>query len=152
MRFPAKVEYAILAVFHLALRPDTPPLQARAIAKSQRIPHRFLEQVMNALRKAGIVESLRGAQGGYRLARNPSEIRLNDVVEAIEGRIAPGACVSGDEGGACSHEIETGYCVLKPVWEEVRSTITGVLDSLTVQDLVERKREREQQKTLMYHI
>ena len=152
MRFSAKTEYGILAALELALHADTSPLQTRAIAKSQQIPSRFLEQVLSGLRKAGLVESIRGAQGGYVLGRSPSDIRINDILEAVEGPMTPAACVLQDKNDYCKHELETGECLLKPIWAEVQSSVVEILNGLTLQDLCERARKRDQQKTLMYHI
>lgn len=152
MRFSAKGEYGILALFELALHEGDSPLQAKTIAKKQHIPLRFLEQVLSSLKKAGLVESTRGAQGGYVLAKPASEIRISDILQANEGPIAPTACVAGTEDGLCPHELENGECILKPIGEQVRSSVLEVLNSMTLQDLCDRKRERDQQKILMYHI
>lgn len=151
MRFSAKGEYGVLAVFELAQHVGEPPLQARTIAKNQHIPLRFLEQVLSGLRKTGLVESVRGAQGGYILSRPPSEIRISNVLEAIEGPINPSTRVSGNDERH-PYEIYTGDDILKPIWEEVKTAVLNVLDSITIQDLCERKKEKDQQKILMYHI
>ena len=151
VRFSAKGEYGVLAVFELAQHHGGSPLQAKTIAKKQQIPLRFLEQVLSGLRKAGLIESLRGAQGGYALSRPPSEIRISDVIEAIESPISLSSRASGSDD-RYPHEVETGEDILKPIWEEVRTSVTQVLDSITLQDLCERKKEKDQQKILMYHI
>ena len=152
VRFSAKGEYGVLAVFELAQHLGETPLQAKTIAKNQHIPLRFLEQVLSGLRKAGLVESVRGAQGGYILNRPPSEIRISDVMEAIEGPITPSNRASGNDDRYHPHEIETGEDILKPIWEEARTAVTAVLNSITIQDLCERKKEKDRQKVLMYHI
>ncbi len=152
MRFSAKSEYGILALFELALHSDGSPLQAKAIAQSQHIPPRFLEQVLSSLRKAGLIESVRGAQGGYHLARPPEEIRIIDVLESIDGPILSAGCVSDNGDTECEHEVLLGDCILKPIWQEVRSGVMAVLNSLTLADLRDRKREKDRQRSLMYHI
>jgi len=152
MRFSTKGEYAILALLELALHNGRGPLQARTISKNQRISLRFLEQVLSIIKKAGLVDSVRGAQGGYILAKPPSEIRMGDVLEAIEGPITPISCVSGGIEPHCWHEAELGHCVMKEIGEEVKSSIQEALNSTTLQDMCERKKEKEQQKVLMYHI
>jgi len=152
MLFSAKGEYGVLAVFELAQHAEESPLQAKTIAKNQRIPLRFLEQVLGQLRKAGLLESVRGAQGGYVLGRPPSEIRISDVLEAIEGPVTPSSRLSWNEDRNHSNEFGSGEDILRPVWEEVRASVTGVLNSITIQDLCERKKEKDQQKILMYHI
>lgn len=152
MRFSAKGEYGVLAVFELAQHAGEPPLQARTIARNQRIPLRFLEQVLNGLRKAGLVESTRGAQGGYVLSQPPSEIRIRDVLEAIEGPITPSHRSSINDNRFHPDENGTDEDILKPIWEEVRTAEMKILDSITIQALCERKKEKDQQKVLMYHI
>ncbi|HUK57505.1 MAG TPA: Rrf2 family transcriptional regulator [Nitrospiria bacterium] len=153
MRFSAKGEYGVLAVFELANHAQETPFQAKTIAKNQRIPLRFLEQVLSSLRKAGLIESVRGAQGGYSLSRPPSEIRISDVLEAIEGPINPSNRASGNADRYRPYEgMDSGDDILKPIWEEARTAVMEVLDSITIQNLCERKQERERQKVLMYHI
>jgi Rrf2 family transcriptional regulator, cysteine metabolism repressor len=152
MRFSAKGEYGVLAVLELAQHAGEPPLQAKTISKNQRIPLRFLEQVLNGLRKAGLVESTRGAQGGYVLSLPPSEIRISDVLEAIEGPIASSNRSSINDNRYPPYGNGTDEGILKPIWEEVRTAEMKILDSITIQALCDRKKEKEQQKVLMYHI
>src|SRR2546426_5923100 len=100
MYFSAKGEYGIMAVLDLALANGSAPVQAKAIADRQGIPLRFLEHILSALKHAGLVESERGAHGGYRLAKPASEIRIGDVIQAVDGpsRCRPGHCpASGTE-------------------------------------------------------
>ncbi|RPI21825.1 MAG: Rrf2 family transcriptional regulator [Acidobacteria bacterium] len=127
MKITAKVEYAVLAIFELALSPEDRQVQAREIAERQRIPLRFLEQILIQLKKGGLVKSVRGASGGYLLARGPAMIRLKDVMEAVEGEltlvdrtVAPGSIVS-------------------TVFSEIESELLDRLQSVTIQDLVVRK-------------
>ena len=152
MKFSAKTEYGILAVLELALHYGEATIQAKSISKNQKIPLRFLEQVLGNLRKAGIVDSIRGAQGGYALSRAPAEITMGDIVKAIEGPMVSATCVLEGESGYCNHQIEYGVCDLKPIWENVRAAISETLDSITVEALCQRRKAREQQKTFMYHI
>jgi len=152
MRFSARGEYGIQALLELALNDGRrAPLQARTIARNQRIPLRFLEQVMSALKKAGMVESVRGSQGGYRLARNLEEIHLADILEAIEGPIIATGCISAGQA-PCWHERELGYCIVKETRETVRSAVLEALNTSTLQELCDRVKQNEQNKILMYHI
>jgi Rrf2 family cysteine metabolism transcriptional repressor len=152
MRFSARGEYGILALLELALNDGRQtPLQARTISRNQRIPLRFLEQVLSALKKAGLVESVRGSQGGYNLARNPEEISLADILEAIEGPIVATGCISAG-ADPCWHERELGYCIVKETREAVRSAVLEALNASTLQELCDRVRKNEQNKVLMYHI
>jgi len=152
MYFSAKGEYGILAIFELAQHIEETPLQAKTIAKNQQIPLRFLEQVLSGLRKAGLVESVRGAQGGYVLSRPPSEIRISDVLEAIEGPINPSSRASGNNDRFHPYAIEPSVDIIQPIWEEVRAAVTKVLESVTIQELCKRKEEKDRQKIFMYHI
>lgn len=152
MYFSAKGVYGLLAIFELAQHDEETPLQAKTIAKNQQIPLRFLEQVLSGLRKAGLIESLRGAQGGYVLSRPPSDIRLSEVLEAIEGPINPSNRVSGNNDRHHPYEIQPGLDIIRPIWEEVRAAVMKILESITIKDLCDRKKEKDQQKVLMYHI
>src|SRR6059058_3076335 len=89
MKVSLKATYGIMAALDLALHNGTSPVRAKSIARRQAIPPRFLEQVLHAMKQAGLVDSLRGAQGGYMLSRLPGEISLADIVEALDGPLAP---------------------------------------------------------------
>ncbi|MHB8483092.1 MAG: RrF2 family transcriptional regulator [Nitrospiria bacterium] len=152
MRFSAKAEYGIWALLELALNEGRGPLQVRAISKRHHIPLRFLEQVMSVLKNSGFVESIRGAQGGYILARSPKEITLGQIVQSIEGTLSPMICLTEGDDQQCLQPAEPPGCVLKEVWKEVRSSILSVLDRLTLQELCERHRAAEQKTSVMFHI
>lgn len=152
MRFSAKAEYGIWALLELALHEGRGPLQVRAISKKHHIPLRFLEQVMSALKNGGLVESIRGAQGGYILSRPPKEITLGEIVQNIEGPLSPMICISEGDESQCLQPTEPPGCVLKEVWSDVRSAILSVLNRQTLQDLSERYRASEQRTRVMFHI
>ena len=147
MRFSVKSEYAVTAVLDMALNADKGPVHVRAIASRQAIPVRFLEQVMASLKKASLVDSIRGAQGGYVLARDPKTISIVQIVEAVDGPITPMDCTVGTFEYRC---LQMDECVIKEVWEDVRKAITGVLSKVSIEDMCKRKMEKE--KTVMYHI
>lgn len=150
MRFSLKGEYGILAALEIALHQDQGPIQVRKIAHQQCIPPRFLEQIMSSLKKSGLVESIRGAQGGYRLTKPAEEIRLSDILQAVEGPILPGG--RSAESLLDSRKRKGDEDIIKEVWEEVKVSILGVLEAITLQDLCERKMSLEEKKALMYHI
>ncbi|MBI3595503.1 MAG: Rrf2 family transcriptional regulator [Nitrospirae bacterium] len=152
MRFSAKAEYGVWALLELALNEGRGPLQVRTISKRHQIPLRFLEQVMSVLKNGGFVESIRGAQGGYLLARSPKEITLAEIVQSIEGSLSPMICISEGEDKQCLQPTEPPGCVLKEVWSEVRNAILTVLNRQTLQELAERYRAAEHHKTMMFHI
>lgn len=128
-----KTEYALRAVIELASHSNL--VAAREIAATQAIPLRFLEQQLAALHKAGLVDSFRGAGGGCRLAREPSEIRVADVVDAIEGPLYPMYCVDHDDH-TCAQD---GRCSLQELWTEVDVAVRQVFERTTIADLAERQ-------------
>jgi len=147
MRFSVKSEYAVTAVLDMALHAEKGPVHVRAIARRQSIPVRFLEQVMASLKKAGIVESIRGSQGGYILSRDPKTINIAQIIEAIEGPITPMECTTGTMENRC---LQMNGCIIKGVWEDVRRAVTNVLSQISIEDMC--KKKREQEYTVMYHI
>lgn len=138
LKFPLRIEYAIRALMELAGRPSDDPVPAREIAARQRIPMRFLEHQLAALHKAGIVSSQRGARGGYALAREAAEVRIADVIEVIEGPIAPMYCLDPHEDEQCS---ESHACGLQELWMRVESAVRDVFQATTIAELVSRHRE-----------
>jgi Rrf2 family protein len=110
------------------------PISIAAMAKESSVPYAYLEQLIVPLRKAELVESRRGAQGGYRLTRSPELIRVGEVYRVMEGPVAPMDCVSEDPADQTCPLIEG--CETRPVWLKVRDSIVDALDSLTLADLV----------------
>lgn len=147
MKFSVKSEYAVSAVLDIALNADKGPVHVKSIAKRQAIPMRFLEQVMASLKKAGIVDSIRGSQGGYVLSRIPAMINIAHIIEAIEGPIT-----LGENGNGTSEKTgyQTNAGVIKEVWEDVKKAVTDTLNKVSIEDMCRKKRERE--VTVMYHI
>lgn len=150
MKISLKATYGILAALDLALNDGTSPVQAKAIARRQAIPLRFLEQVLNAMKNAGLVDSLRGAQGGYLLGKLPEEISLADIVEALDGTLS----TPNGHRGAARHSKDQSRpdVLLADVWERVRQAELGVLNSVTLRELAERHQQLDRERTLMYHI
>jgi Rrf2 family protein len=130
MRVTAKSEYAVRACLHLAAVAEG-SATAEAIATSQQIPAKYLENILGELRTAGLVRSRRGASGGYRLARPPSDIRLADVLRAVEG---PLATVHGQP--AEELDYQPAVAALQQVWVALRAAIRTVLESVTIEDVV----------------
>ena len=131
MRVSAKTDYALRAALELAAAPDDKPVKGERIATAQAIPLRFLENILMQLRHAGLVDSRRGAEGGYRLARPATEVTLADVIRAIDG---PLAGVSG-----VRPEMLGFNGVAEPmrdVWIAVRASLRGVLEQVTLADVV----------------
>jgi Rrf2 family transcriptional regulator, cysteine metabolism repressor len=140
LKISQKAEYAMRAMIELALRRSREGadalVPARAIAESQQVPLRFLEQQLGSLHKAGLVESFRGAGGGCRLARDPTEIHVSDVVDAIEGPMYPMGCLDAHDH-TCFADAK---CGLQELWGDVHVAIREVFERMTVADMVERHR------------
>ena len=131
----------------IALNGDGGPVLLKDIAKRQDISAQYLEHLVAPLIRAGILRSIRGAKGGIALAMRPEEIRLSRVIEVLEGSVAPVECV--DNAGLCAR---SDVCVARDVWVEIKAAITGVLESLTVKDLMERQRAKGLTKSETYSI
>src|SRR5687768_8635294 len=150
MRVSLKATYSIMASIDLAIQNGSIPVQSKSIARRQAIPVRFLEQVLHAMKKAGLVDSVRGAQGGYVLDKPASELSLAEIVQALDGPFT-----LPKQTRAASrrpHERLKFESILAPVWEKLRQAELDVLSGVTLQDLVEHYHELEQTRALMYHI
>ena len=128
------------ALLVLGLNYGEPVVRIQTISEQQNIPKRFLEQILNDLKSAGIVESKRGMAGGYRLARPPQEISLASIVRHIEGALAPVSCVSERFYEKCSCPDES-RCAIRSVMKEVRDAVVKVAERVTIADLCERSRK-----------
>lgn len=149
MRVSHRATYGIMAAVDLAMNGNDDPIQARSIAKRQSIPVRFLEQVLHAMKKAGLVDSMRGAQGGYLLLRKPSELSVADILEALDGPVLHGGLHNGH---ASQKQESREQLLLGTVWEQVQQAERQVLGAITIEKLVERQRVLDQQQNPMYHI
>jgi len=130
MRVSAKTDYALRAAVELAAAPEGTPVKGERLSTSQSIPLRFLENILLQLRHAGIVESRRGAEGGYKLARPAEDITLADVIRAIDG---PLAGVSGQRPETLDFKGRSEP--LREVWVAVRASLRGVLEQVTLADV-----------------
>src|SRR6266853_3889036 len=137
MKLSLRGEYALRALLVLGLNYDQPLVRIQAISDQQNIPKRFLEQILNDLKSAGLVQSKRGMAGGYRLARNPEQITLAAVVRHIEGALAPVSCVSERFYEKCSCPDES-RCPIRSVRKAVREAGVKIVERVTVADLCQR--------------
>src|SRR4051794_11678824 len=144
MKLSVRGEYALRALLVLGLSYDQPLVRIQAISEQQNIPKRFLEQILNDLKSAGVVQSKRGVAGGYRLSRRPDEISLAVVVRHIEGALAPVSCVSERFYEKCSCPDES-RCPIRSVMKEVREAVVKIVERLTVAELCERSRQLKQE-------
>ncbi len=140
MIFSSKAEYGVRLMIELGRQAPEHPTSLKAIADAEGLPLAYLEQVVARLRKAGLVMSARGAHGGYWLARPANEIPMDEVVQALEGSIAPMECFVHDhtERVLCSHEPDAGRgCATKLLWMRVQGGIIRSLQTTTLAELVE---------------
>src|SRR5207249_9887577 len=145
MKLSVRGEYALRALLVLArdYLEDDSVVRIQEVSDRQKIPKRFLEQILNDLRSAGIVESKRGKAGGYRLARPPGDISLATVIRHIEGALAPVSCVSERFYEKCSCPDEA-RCAIRSVMRQVREAVAAIVEKLTVADLCERARRLQE--------
>jgi len=139
MKLSLRGEYTLRALVVLGLNYRRPVVRIQAISEQQNIPKRFLEQILNELKTAGVVESKRGVAGGYRLALPPEKITLAHVIRHVEGALAPVSCVSERFYEKCSCPDEA-TCGIRSVMKEVRDVIAQILENFTVADLCQRVR------------
>jgi Rrf2 family cysteine metabolism transcriptional repressor len=132
--------YALRALIVLGLNYSDSVVRIQTISAAQNIPKRFLEQILNDLKAAGILESRRGITGGYRLRRPPEEVTLAEIIRLIEGPLAPVSCVSEKFYERCSCPNEE-KCGIRSIMKEVRDAIVKVLETVTVAQLCERVRQ-----------
>src|SRR5438876_8436668 len=144
MKLSLRGEYALRALLVLGLNYKQSVVRIQTISQQQNIPKRFLEQILNDLKSAGVVASKRGVAGGYRLARAPEEITLAAVIRHIEGALAPVSCVSERFYEKCSCPDEA-RCAIRSVMKEIREAIVTIMESTTLADLAERARELQQE-------
>ncbi len=140
MLFSTRAEYGVRLMVELGRQAGDEPVSLSAVAEGVRLPLSYLEHLVAKLRKAGLVESQRGARGGYRLGRPAEEIDMLDVVQALEGAIAPMECFHESPEGkvACSHESDGDHaCATKLLWTRVQGGVTKALSGTTLADLVE---------------
>lgn len=138
MHITTKTRYGTRALLELALRHDQGPLSLAEIARRQEFSEKYAESLMGRLRAAGVVNSLRGAQGGYRLARDPDRITVREIYEVMEGAAPPVACI-GDPS-LCDR---VDQCVTQEVWAAMQQAALQVLENITLADLADRYRERQ---------
>ncbi len=136
MRVSSKGDYGVRALIELAHHYGEGPIQSSEIAARQQIPEPYLDQLLTSLRRAGFIRSTRGPQGGHQLAREPGEMRLSDVIVALEGSMAPIACLDNEAG--CP---KTNGCTQRAVWEEVLQATVAILERTTIGALAEKERE-----------
>jgi Rrf2 family transcriptional regulator, cysteine metabolism repressor len=145
MLFSTKAEYGVRLMVELGRSEGSGPVALSTIAEAEMLPLSYLEHLVAKLRSAELVTSTRGAHGGYALARPAAEIDMLEVVQALEGPIAPMECFHVEREGRvlCSHETDDGACATKLLWTRVQGGVTKALGGTTVADLVEFTQDNE---------
>jgi len=137
MKITTKGRYGLRAIVDLAVYSENEPVSIHSIAERQGISDGYLEQLIGKLKRAGLVESIRGAAGGYRLARAPADISVGDILRALEGSLHPIDCPAIESEHACANE-EAG--VTKNVWKKIGDSIEDTVDHISLQELKEQGR------------
>jgi len=147
MKLSTRSRYATRALLDLAQHHDEEPVMLKDIARRQQISQRYLEHLITPLVATGIITSTRGPKGGISLATPAAEIKLIDVVQLLEGSLALVECVN--DPGVCTR---AQWCVTRDIWSDLKKALNGVLESTTLQDLVERRQQKEHNTEAMYYI
>lgn len=158
MKLTTKTRYGVRALFDMAYHAGTLPVQVKDISRRQDISPRYLEQIFQVLKKAGILRSKRGPQGGYALVRSPAEITLLDIILATEGRISLLDCTQEGDGkkGECGPCARINHCPTQSIWAEAGQHLEAYFASVTLKDICDKAREfgleRELDHRFMYFI
>ena len=147
MKLSTRARYGTRALLDLALHQSNEPVQLKDIALRQNISLHYLEHLISPLIGDGIIRSTRGARGGVQLSKPPREIKLSEMIQLLEGSIAPAECINNPE--SCSR---SDLCAARDVWSDMKKAMDGVLESTTLQDLVERQKKKEQSEQAMYYV
>ena len=147
MKLSTRGRYGLRALLDLAVHQGEGPILLKDIAQRQEISLPYLEHLITPLIAAGLVRSRRGIRGGVLLVKSPSEIKLSEVVQLLEGSVAPVECVN--DPTLCDR---SALCATRDIWGEVQAAMMHVLEAMTLQDLVERQRQKGQTATKMYYI
>ena len=132
MKLSTKGRYGVRAMYELAVRQRKEPVPLSEIAAGQEISEAYLEQLMAKLKGAGLIKSVRGAQGGYLLAREARDITVGEILRPLEGTVGPTECAA--QASACPG---TSCCAVHAIWERIKTGIDAVVDGITLQDVVE---------------
>ena len=147
MKLTTKCRYGTRAMIEIGLAHGKGSIQLKAIAERQKISPKYLVHLLASLKAAGLVKTVRGARGGYLIGKPPSQIKLSEIFRALEGSTSPADCV--DDPGICP---QSELCVTRELWARIGEAVNRVLESTTLQDLVEQRMQNEQKKKGMYYI
>ena len=143
MKLSTRARYGLKALIDLGLHCETEAVSIQSIAGRQNISDSYLEQLMAKLKKAGLVESTRGAGGGYRLGRPAEEISVGDVLRVLEGSLEAAQCSGMEDESTCENN---DICVTKYVWKRINDSITQAVDTMMLDQLIEESRKKQKEK------
>ncbi|NLY42619.1 MAG: Rrf2 family transcriptional regulator [Clostridiaceae bacterium] len=149
MRLSTKGRYGLRAMVDLAVHSKGDHVALNSIAQRQGISIHYLEQVFSQLRKSGLVKSVKGAQGGYTLAEPPENITVGRILRALEG---PLSIIDKDEQNTGEEETSIEQCIRIKVWDKMNECLNELVDSITLEDLVEDYRKINEEEYIMYYI
>jgi len=149
MKLSTKGRYGLQAMVDLGVYSKDKQISLKSIAERLCMSENYLEQLMALLKKNDLVSSIRGAQGGYILSKDPSEIKIGDILRALEGSLAPTDCTSEDNVYHCSLD---GKCVTRSVWEKIRDSINIVVDNMTLKQLMDDYEKINENAAHVYYI
>ena len=138
MKISTRGRYALRLMLDIALTGGESPVSLRDVAQRQDISDKYLEQISTPLSRAGLVRSVRGAGGGYLLTKSPEEYTAGEILRVLEGNLSPVSCVQ--DKGCCGR---ADRCVTQEVWEQIAAAVSGVVDHITLADLVKRYHEKQ---------
>lgn len=133
-----KCQYALRAIYELSRHTAEGPLKIGAIAEAQDIPVRFLENILNSLKTIGLVDSVRGKDGGYVLLKSAGEITVGEIIRHVQGPLGPVDCTGKKDEECCF----INDCVFRPLWERAKAALEGVYDTTTIQDLLDQREKK----------
>lgn len=139
MKLSTRGKYGLYAMFYLAQHAGEGPQTLQNISTVGLIPKQYLEQILGSLRRAGLVSTVRGAQGGYQIAKEPQETTLRDIIDAVEGPIELSECTSSDHN--CQ---KSGTCPVRWVWQQVTDSINYELEKIKLSDMLNQPCDREE--------
>lgn len=136
IKLSTKGRYGLMAMFELALNYGEGPISLKKVAQNQELSDNYLEQLFSVLRKDGLLNSVRGSRGGYMLSKAPKDITVGDILRSLEGNLAPAECVVEDDGAEC---CKVDGCTTKLVLMKIKNSIDEVVDSITLEDMINNK-------------
>lgn len=146
MKLSTRTRYGLRAMLEIGLYSKGRPMFVKEIAKRQNISERYLEHILLALKKAGLLRSIQGGKGGYVFLKKPSEISVREIVEALEGPLSLVECV--EKKDICERSEN---CVARELWCRIKKELTGLLDGITLKELIERQKEKTGKKGEIFY-